>query len=441
MQAEDFYGRRLLTREVSGNEQYYKKLNYEVVDAVTIKKKMLYCNRCSQTTPLQEAKINEASYYCPHCLLLGRCDTQQQLYLFEQPNGKKRHVNDCWEGQLTTLQQQISDDLCERSGEHLVWAVTGSGKTEMLYASIRATLAKGGRVAIASPRIDVCQELYLRLRKVFPEETIRLLHGKAEEPYRSGPLVICTTHQLYRFYRAFALLVVDEVDAFPFVGDQGLAYAAKTALQRNGKLIYLSATPNDQLLKKQRTTMTVHQLALRFHQRLLPEPKLLFWNQWAIRSLHPQKNQRLRCLIQELVKENHVLLFCPSISLMEQLEKQLKKQLSCRMTSASSKDEARSRKVQNMREQQYDVFLTTMILERGVTFERISVIVLGADHPVFSKSSLVQIAGRADRKGGFTNSQVYFFYEEKTPAIAKACKEIKQMNKKGKEQRDEMRIL
>lgn len=68
------------------------------------------------------------------------------------------------------------------------------------------------------------------------------------------------------------------------------------------------------------------------------------------------------------------------------------------MTSASSKDEARSSKVQNMREQHYDVFLTTMILERGVTFERISVIVLGADHPVFSKSSLVQIAGRADRK-------------------------------------------
>lgn len=62
--------------------------------------------------------------------------------------------------------------------------------------------------------------------------------------------MICTTHQLYRFYRAFALLVVDEVDAFPFVGDQGLAYAVATALQRNGQLIYLSATPDDQLLKK-----------------------------------------------------------------------------------------------------------------------------------------------------------------------------------------------
>lgn len=441
MHAEDFFGRRLLTREVYGNEHSYKKLNYEVVDAVTVKKKQLYCNRCSQTTPLKSARLNASTYYCPHCLFLGRCDTLQQLYLFEQPNGKKRHVNHYWEGQLTTLQQQISDDLCERSGEHLVWAITGSGKTEMLYASIHATLAKGGRVAIASPRIDVCQELYLRLSQVFPEETIRLLHGKSEGPDRYGSLVICTTHQLYRFYRAFALLIVDEVDAFPFVGDQGLAYAVATALQRNGQLIYLSATPDDQLLKKSRTAMSVHQLALRFHQRLLPEPKLLFWDQWANRCLHPKKNQRLCRLIQELVKENHVLLFCPSISLMEQLEKQLKKQLPCRMTSASSKDEARSSKVQNMREQHYDVFLTTMILERGVTFERISVIVLGADHPVFSKSSLVQIAGRADRKGGFTNSQVYFFYEEKTRAIVKACKEIKQMNKKGKEQRDEMRIL
>jgi competence protein ComFA len=85
-----------------------------------------------------------------------------------------------------------------------------------------------------------------------------------------------------------------------------------------------------------------------------------------------------------------------------------------------------------MREAKYDILLTTMILERGVTFERISVIVLGADHPVFTKSSLVQIAGRADRKGPYTNSQVYFFYEEKTAAIRKACQEIKEMNEEGK---------
>lgn len=87
-----------------------------------------------------------------------------------------------------------------------------------------------------------------------------------------------------------------------------------------------------------------------------------------------------------------------------------------------------------MRKQQYDVLLTTMILERGVTFANVSVIVLGADHRVFTKSSLVQIAGRADRKGDFTNSQVYFFYEELTKAIKLACREIKEMNRQGKKQ-------
>lgn len=66
-----------------------------------------------------------------------------------------------------------------------------------------------------------------------------------------------------------------------------------------------------------------------------------------------------------------------------------------------------------------------MILERGVTFEKVSVVVLGADHRVFTKSSLVQIAGRADRKGAFSNSEVYFFYEEKQQLLSKLVAKLK----------------
>ncbi|MDY4307808.1 helicase-related protein [Enterococcus mundtii] len=153
--------------------------------------------------------------------------------------------------------------------------------------------------------------------------------------------------------------------------------------------------------------MTVHQLALRFHQRLLPEPKLLFGISGLI-AVYTQKESTIVSLDPRASQRKPCAIVLPEYLFNGAIGETIKKQLSCRMTSASSKDEARSSKVQNMREQHYDVFLTTMILERGVTFERISVVVLGADHPVFSKSSLVQIAGRADRKGGFTNSQVYF---------------------------------
>lgn len=79
------------------------------------------------------------------------------------------------------------------------------------------------------------------------------------------------------------------------------------------------------------------------------------------------------------------------------------------MDCVSSLDKQREEKVQNMRDGIYRVLFCTTILERGVTFEHISVIVMGANHKIYSKSALVQIAGRVDRKGSYQHGQVVFF--------------------------------
>ncbi|MEN2253671.1 hypothetical protein AAH988_12945, partial [Enterococcus lactis] len=92
---------------------------------------------------------------------------------------------------------------------------------------------------------DVCNELCLRYRPVFPEETIMLLHGNTTTAYTFSSFVICTIHQLYRFYRSFDLLVIDEIDAFPYSGDAGLAHAVQTAIKSDGRFIYLTATPDE----------------------------------------------------------------------------------------------------------------------------------------------------------------------------------------------------
>ena len=64
-------------------------------------------------------------------------------------------------------------------------------------------------------------------------------------------------------------------------------------------------------------------------------------------------------------------------------------------------------KVQAMRQQKTDILITTTILERGVTFDAVSVIVYGATS--LHSSTLVQIAGRVDRRQEFNYGEVLFY--------------------------------
>lgn len=64
---------------------------------------------------------------------------------------------------INPYQAQISQALCQAVDENrpsLVHAVTGAGKTEMIYAVVAKVLDQGGAVCIATPRIDVCIELH-----------------------------------------------------------------------------------------------------------------------------------------------------------------------------------------------------------------------------------------------------------------------------------------
>ncbi len=40
----------------------------------------------------------------------------------------------------------------------------------MIFETIRYVRQEGGRVAIVSPRIDVCRELFPRIQQAFPQE-------------------------------------------------------------------------------------------------------------------------------------------------------------------------------------------------------------------------------------------------------------------------------
>ncbi|MEB5454749.1 MULTISPECIES: DEAD/DEAH box helicase family protein [Virgibacillus] len=95
-------------------------------------------------------------------------------------------------------------------------AVCGSGKTEMLFSGIEEALRQGMRICIATPRIDVVRELLPRIQQAFSAVAIQALYGDSGEKQGTSQIMIASTHQLLRFEHAFDVVVIDEIDAFPY---------------------------------------------------------------------------------------------------------------------------------------------------------------------------------------------------------------------------------
>lgn len=433
MDLENYYGRRVLASRHEVKQSGIQELPTIRIDAGNIR-----CYRCNHVTAKSLGALPQGEFYCPHCINLGRVSTLNKFYHVPEPN--QFTVTEpvlTWKGKLSPLQQQASEKISRGMADHvqqLLWAVTGAGKTEMMFAGIAAAIERGERIGIASPRVDVCLELFPRLKAAFANCDIALLHGRQELPYHYAQLTICTTHQLLRFYHAFDNLIIDEVDAFPYAANASLLYATKQAIKENGGCLYLTATPGDALLREIKSKrLVVNYLPLRYHGHLLPQIKVRLAFGWRRRlerqKLPPQVIQQL----QETLREgHHFLLFVPHIADLALVEAALRHSFTTfRFATVHASDLERLEKVQKMRDGDYDFLVTTSILERGVTFPEIDVYVLGADDPVFSSSALVQIAGRAGRSQSRPTGRVIFWINCNCRQVNQAVSQVKYLNRKG----------
>lgn len=396
------------------------------------------CVRCNQT---EVAKVEETSIvYCIHCLSLGRMSTRDKLYRFKampKVNFSLKSVM-TWQGTLSAEQQRASDALIESLPKsdkvHIIQAVTGAGKTEMIFGVINKVLTTGGRVALVSPRIDVCLELAPRLKEAFQTIDLLTLHGRMKEMYRYTPLVIATNHQLLKFYQAFDLIIVDEVDAFPLANDEGLHFGVKQALKPFGKIIYLTATPDkylNALIRHKKAEVTL--LPARFHRHALPEPIFKWLADWRKEIDEQEKGQCYRVIQQFLKVDGIKLLFMPDIELAQKLYEWLKETTNnIKIEIVHAKDEQRIEKVQRLRQQEYDLLISTTILERGVTFTNCHVLIIGAEDRGYGTSALIQMSGRVGRKAEYPTGTLIFGHYGISWSMLKARKNIKRMNQMAK---------
>ncbi|MFT8363941.1 MAG: DEAD/DEAH box helicase [Sporolactobacillus sp.] len=404
------------------------------------------CNRCGNEDPRAFGRCTLSGcecVYCRHCLSMGGIIRDRGLLVTwtgpapidKQPWGASEQL--CtWKGTLSR-QQQIAADQLNRAltagRSFLIWAVTGAGKTELLFPAMAHALLAGKRIALTTPRTDVVKELFPRLRAAFPDVPISALYGGSEERLPAAPLVVATTHQMIHFYHYFDLILIDEVDAFPFHADAMLPFAVARAAKNKTPIAYLTATPPDHLRRAFiKGELDGVLIPGRYHGHPLPLPKMCWignWQRAVARNFLPQPFSKW--IHEKLSKKIQLFIFVPTLTLTYQLTELLQREGIGRIAGVHADDPDRHAKVTYFRQGELDILVTTTILERGVTIAGAEVAVFGADDPIFDQRALVQIAGRVGRSAARPGGDVLFFHNGRTLQMIKAVRHIERMNREA----------
>ena len=373
-------------------------------------------------------------FVCPIC---GNEDARYIAYRRDIPycrkcisfQGEIANINYLVDEDEASLNYELSEEQKNISAQFLnsfkegkntlIHAVCGAGKTEIVYEAISYALKNHMHVGFATPRKDVVIELLPRFKEAFKSAKIVALYGGHTYELH-GDIILLTTHQLFRYHQYFDLLIVDEVDAFPFKGNDTLYNIAIRSVR--GHYCFMSATPDETLIEQfKKDGYSFLQLFVRFHKKPIPVPKL-YWSFGLIKyvvliyKLKKYQKNKLPCLV-----------FCPTIDMSKKIAKFLS--IFCKGgTSVSSKDEKRMQKVQDFKDGKYHYLCTTSILERGVTIKDLQVIVFRSDHILYDHYALTQIAGRAGRKLGHERGEVIFLGHRIDEEMVKSKKEIEFAN-------------
>ena len=325
--------------------------------------------------------------------------------------------------ELSPEQKELSDKLVEnykKGIDSLVNAVTGSGKTEIVLAVIALAISKGQKVGFAVPRRDVAKELYLRFKSILKDNQVEAIYGGHTNKLEAD-LICLTTHQLFRYRNYFDLLILDEVDAFPFNGDDVLQAFFNNSVK--GHYIMMSATPPESIVAEfKKPRKMILELDKRFHGHPLPVPEIKIAH--GLMKYY-QLNQVLR---RFSLQNKPVFIFTATIEMCEKVYSVLRF-LFRNVYYVHSKCPDRSETIEKFRRGQIKLLVTTAVLERGVTLKNLQVVVFGAEHVLYTSAALIQIAGRAGRKKECPTGEVIFIASKKTKEMELAINEIIRANK------------
>lgn len=372
------------------------------------------CPICGNTNPIYIGYFKNTPY-CRRCL---KFIAKQEVENINFNNEIVLNLN----YELTQKQEAISNQIINNFKARkntLIHAVCGAGKTELTFKLIQYCLKNNLKVGFSIPRKDVVIELYNRLKDVFINSKVICLYGGNTNDLE-GELTVLTTHQLYRYKKYFNLLILDEIDAFPFKNNQVLHSFLNRSLK--GNLLLMTATISDYEKETFRNNkFEIIELYQRFHGYKMPVPKIvlktgIFKLLYLLKKVKVFVDNKKPLLIFVGYIKDSINLFT-FINIFVKGGAYL-----------NSKVEKRENIINEFKRGELKYIVTTSVLERGVTLSNLQVIVYDSYKNVFDSQTLIQISGRVGRKKEFPNGEIIFLSYKKTKEMENAIKTIIEEN-------------
>jgi primosomal protein N' (replication factor Y) (superfamily II helicase) len=230
------------------------------------------------------------------------------------PASKPGEINEKQKEILTTIAATPADVF----PEHLIWGVTGSGKTRVYEHLIAAALARGEQTLLLVPEIALSGQVMDVITSRFPGATVLyhsgLSDGERVENYRrfiegTAQIAIGTRSAVFLPANNLTQIIIDEEHDSSFKDQRKLRFDTRTVarlrLKGATKLILGSATPSLESLGRAKTgAAKLHRLRIRATGQSMPD---VFVPEYKIQHgiISPFLADKMR---EHLAAKNQVLL-------------------------------------------------------------------------------------------------------------------------------------
>ncbi len=182
--------------------------------------------------------------------------------------------------QRAALQVLTADDA---HGAHLLFGVTGSGKTEVFLRAAKSTLDRGRQVLVLVPEIGLTPQLVGRFKARFGD-AVAVLHSGLTGAQRlaewrriragEANVAVGARSALFAPFRSLGLVVVDEEHDDSYKQDDGVPYSARDlavvlGVRLRCPVVLASATPS---LESWRNAQQGRYVLLTLPERATPRP-------------------------------------------------------------------------------------------------------------------------------------------------------------------------